>query len=63
MLRDQRHREWLRRFFAVFAAARSVGPKSGFYLRKPAQMLAPQRDSSALWLSVQARFFEERDRT
>src|SRR4030081_2959355 len=39
MLRDQRHREPKRRFFAVFTGARSIAAKSGFYVRSPAQCL------------------------
>jgi hypothetical protein len=63
MLRDQRHRERSRRFFALFAAERSGWPGIRFYLRNPAQMLAPQHDSGALWISIPAPFFEERERT
>src|SRR5258705_494882 len=62
MLRDQRHRERSRRFFALFAAERSGWPGIRFYLRNPAQMLAPQHDSGALWISIPAPFFEERER-
>jgi hypothetical protein len=63
MLQDQRHRECGRRFFAVFTGARSAAVESGFCAPNPAQMLAPQHRSGALWISNSDPFFEERDLT